>query len=99
MAKSESSGSDRSLLGGIVSLFFPGLGLLFTNDKKVSGIAIFVCAMLADFLVLTFGTIGTLLCGIGFLLWLIIPIIHVVAAIYSYDSLKNERGESGIIFN
>ncbi|MFA5105365.1 MAG: hypothetical protein WC506_00195 [Candidatus Micrarchaeia archaeon] len=99
MARSDSSGSDKSLIGGIVSLFFPGLGLLLTEDKKVAGVAMFVCAMIVDFVVLMFGAIGTFLCVIGFLLWLIIPIVHVAAAIYTYDSIKKAQGEAGLIFN
>ncbi len=99
MARIGSGGSDMSIIGGLVSLVLPGLGLLLTKEKKVSGIAIFVIAVLIDFLVLVFGAVGTLLCIIGFMLWIIIPIVHIVAALYTYDSIKKEQGMGGFIFN
>ena len=99
MAKFDSNSQYLPLAGGLISLFLPGLGLLLSAEKKMAGIAIFVIAMVIDFLVVLFGAIGILLCLVGFMLWIIVPIVHVVAAIYTYDSLKKEQGLSGFIFN
>src|ERR1043166_1231183 len=64
----------------IVSLFFPGIGLLFVPNKAGLGIGIF-CGYL--FL----GVIGFVLSFIviGVCVFLLMPLVNVVAAIYSWD--------------
>lgn len=73
----------------LVSFFFPGLGLLFVPNKAGFGIAIFALtigyAILAFILSFVF---------IGFCLFLIMPIINIVAAIHSWDeAAKTSNGQ------
>lgn len=64
----------------IVSLLFPGLGLLFVPNKAGLGIGIFAG-------VLVYGLISFVLAFvfIGFCMLMIMPLFNVVAAVHSYD--------------
>lgn len=83
------SQSMHPAVPALVSFFFPGLGLLFVPNKAGFGIAIFALtigyAILAFILSFVF---------IGFCLFLVMPIINIVAAIHSWDeAAKTSNGQ------
>ena len=90
--------TNLPLFAGIISLFFPGIGLLLSKEKKVMGVLIFVGVLVADVVIFLVGTVLTLLCFIGFILYFLTPIFNVLAAIHSYDVLKKEQGGTPILF-
>ena len=71
----------------VVSLFLPGIGLLFVPNKAGLGIGIF-----AGYLFL--GVIGFVLSFIviGVCVFLLMPLVNVVAAIYSWDEAAKASG-------
>ena len=71
----------------VVSLFLPGIGLLFVPNKAGLGIGIF-----AGYVVL--GIIGFILTFvfIGICLLLAMPLVNVAAAIYSWDEAAKASG-------
>jgi hypothetical protein len=73
----------------IVSLFFPGIGLLFVPNKAGLGIGIFAATLAYTVVafILTFVAVG--LC-----LFLVMPLINVAAAIHSWDeAAKTSNGQ------
>lgn len=67
----------------VVSLFFPGLGLLFVPNKAGLGIGIFVAYLIF--------TVVTVLLVIGICL---APLANVLLAVHSWDeAAKNSRGQ------
>lgn len=84
-----SSGAQQMhpAIPALVSLFFPGLGLLFVPNKAGLGIGIFAGYMVLGIIgfVLTFVVIG--LC-----LLLALPLGNVVAAIHSWDEAAKTSG-------
>ncbi len=98
MAENNQTDSNLPLFAGILSLFLPGLGLLLSKEKKVWGIAIFVGVLVVDIVISLIGMVGLFLCLIGPLLWLVIPVIHALVAIHSYDVVKKEQGGKPIFF-
>jgi hypothetical protein len=75
----------------IVSLFLPGIGLLFVPGKAGLGIGIFVGYILL-WVVLTVVAVVTL--GLGSCLFFLTPLINVAAAIHSWDeAAKNSNGQ------
>jgi len=74
-------------VAAVVSLFLPGIGLLFVPNKAGLGIGIF-----AGYVVL--GIIGFILTFvfIGICLLLIMPLANVAAAIYSWDEAAKASG-------
>jgi hypothetical protein len=71
----------------IVSLFLPGIGLLFVPNKAGLGIGIFVATIVYYVLatILTFVVVGICLFIAG-------PIINVVAAVHSWDEAAKASG-------
>jgi hypothetical protein len=71
----------------IVSLFLPGIGLLFVPNKQGLGIGIF-----AGYVVL--GVIGFILSFvfIGLCVLLLMPLANIAAAIYSWDEAAKVSG-------
>jgi len=71
----------------VVSLFLPGIGLLFVPNKAGLGIGIF-----AGYVVL--GIVGFILSFviIGFCLLLAMPLVNVAAAIHSWDEAAKASG-------
>ena len=71
----------------VVSLILPGIGLLFVPNKAGLGIGIF-----AGYLFL--GVIGFVLSFIviGVCVFLLMPLVNVVAAIYSWDEAAKASG-------
>jgi hypothetical protein len=71
----------------IVSLFFPGLGLLFVPGKAGLGIGIFAAylALVVVGFILTFVLIG--MC-----LLLLLPLGNVLAAVHSWDEAAKTSG-------
>ena len=91
--------SNKPLLGALISFFFPGLGLLLSEENKSKGVLIFVIAMLADF---TCWTLATLLaiCILPIILYFAPILIHFLAALHSHDVLiKEEKGGKPVIFS
>jgi hypothetical protein len=74
-------------VAAVVSLFLPGIGLLFVPNKAGLGIGIF-----AGYVVL--GIIGFILTFvfIGICLLLAMPLVNVAAAIYSWDEAAKASG-------
>lgn len=85
----QSSGQQQMhpAIPALVSLFFPGLGLLFVPNKAGLGIGIFAGYMVLGIIgfVLTFVVIG--LC-----LLLAMPLANVAAAIHSWDEAAKTSG-------
>lgn len=71
----------------LVSLFFPGLGLLFVPNKAGLGIGIFVLALL-------YAGLATilLLVAVGACLFMVAPLINILAAVHSYDEAAKASG-------
>ena len=90
--------SNKALMGCIISLILPGIGLLLSKNYKTMGIVIFIIAIVADIIIFFLGSIGAL-CIVGMLIWVLIPIVHLLAAIHSYDSIVKEEGGKPIMFN
>lgn len=79
----------------VVSLFFPGGGLFFVPGK--AGLAVVAILCWIGYVVMSI-ILSTIVIGICFLLF--IPVIHVLAAVHSYDaSAKTSGGKfSPILF-
>lgn len=71
----------------IVSLFLPGIGLLFVPNKAGLGLAIFAGAIVYTILavLLTFVVVGVCLLVVG-------PLINVAAAVHSWDEAAKASG-------
>ena len=85
------------VIASFVSLILPGIGLLFSGRNKVLGLVILIMAVVADLIIAVVAGIGTL-CLVGIVLWLLIPVVHVLAAIHTYDTFMKERGSKPILF-
>lgn len=73
----------------LVSLFFPGLGLLFVPNKAGLGIGIFAAT-------LGFAVVATILTLVlvGACLFMLMPLISVAAAVHSWDeAAKASNGQ------
>jgi len=91
--------SNNALLGAIISLFFPGIGLILSRDNKFKGILVFIIAMLADFAAITIASILTL-CVVGVVLFALPFFIHVLAAIHTHDVIvKEDNSGKPMLFN
>lgn len=98
MAASKSEpGSDRAIIAALISLVLPGLGLLISKEKRMIGILIFVCAMIANGVFAVIGSIG-LMCVVGAIFYVGIPVVHVLACVHTYDTIKKEEGGEPILF-
>ena len=93
-----STTDNRALLGAIISLFLPGIGLLLSKENKVKGVLIFVLALIADFLVVLFSTV-LVICMIGVVMYLGVIIIHILACVHTYDTIiKEDKKGKPVIF-
>lgn len=81
--------SNRALLAAIVSFFLPGLGLLL-SENKVKGVLIFIVAMIADGIIIFVSTVLTI-CLVGFVLYFGVTLVHILAAVHSYDTMMKEE--------
>jgi len=73
----------------LVSLFFPGLGLLFVPNKAGLGIGIFAAT-------LGFAVVATILTFVvvGVCLFMLMPLINIAAAVHSWDeAAKTSNGQ------
>ncbi|HEY0174632.1 MAG TPA: zinc ribbon domain-containing protein [Pyrinomonadaceae bacterium] len=73
----------------VVSLFLPGIGLLFVPNKAGLGIGIFAATIV-------YAVIATILTFvvIGVCLFAVMPLINVAAAVHSWDeAAKNSNGQ------
>ncbi len=73
----------------VVSLFLPGIGLLFVPNKAGLGIGIFAATIV-------YAVIATILTFVvvGVCLFAIMPLINVAAAVHSWDeAAKNSNGQ------
>jgi hypothetical protein len=73
----------------LVSLFFPGLGLLFVPNKAGLGIGIFAAT-------LGFAVVATILTFVvvGVCLFMLMPLINIAAAVHSWDeAAKASNGQ------
>ncbi|MER3428437.1 MAG: hypothetical protein C4334_10105 [Pyrinomonas sp.] len=68
----------------LVSLFFPGLGLLFVPNKLGLAVVIFIGYCVAIFLYSILAFILSFI-GIGLCMFLLIPLVNVLIALHSYD--------------
>lgn len=76
------SQSIHPAIPAVVSLLFPGLGLLFVRNKAGLGVGIFA-GYIALNIAIFFLAVITL--GIGSCLFLLVPLANVIAAVHSYD--------------
>lgn len=98
-SSSKNSGSSNNpIIGALVSFFLPGLGLLLGKCHRKLGVMVFVAAMVAICAIVVAGIFGTLMCFFGFLLYMAIPVIHITAAVHTYDVLQKEEGGKPIFF-
>ena len=73
----------------IVSLFLPGIGLLFLQDKQKLGLMIF-----GGYIGLTLVGVVLTLVVIGACLLMLLPLVNIAAAIHSWDeAAKNSNGQ------
>jgi hypothetical protein len=73
----------------VVSLFLPGIGLLFVPNKAGLGIGIFAATIV-------YAVIATILTFVvvGICLFAVMPLINVAAAVHSWDeAAKNSNGQ------
>ena len=73
----------------VVSLFLPGIGLLFVPNKAGLGIGIFAATIV-------YAVIATILTFVvvGVCLFAVMPLINVAAAVHSWDeAAKNSNGQ------
>lgn len=73
----------------IVSLFFPGIGLLFLPNKAGLGIGLFVGYLVLN-IVLVVLTVITF--GLGGCLYLLVPLVNILAAVHSWDEAAKVSG-------
>jgi len=80
--------STNSILGAIISLFLPGIGLLLSKTKKLLGIAVFIGAIIADTISMFLFSAG---CICIMILMLLVPVlVHFGAAIFTYNTIVGE---------
>ncbi len=91
-------GSNNIIVGAVISFFFPGLGLLLSKDKKMLGIMVFVGVMIADVAIMFVGGIGAAICLVPGILFLLMPVFNLVAALHTHDELQKESGGKPILF-
>ena len=73
-------------IAALISLLFPGIGLVFLPNKLGIGIAIFLAYVVAVFIIAFIAiAVGSVTCGVGFCLYFTIPLLNIAAAIHSYD--------------
>lgn len=87
-----------AVIGAVISLFLPGLGLLLSKNNKWLGILIFIVAIIADAICVGLGFLGFtgFICVITLLLFIfpfVIPVIHIIAAIHSFVVISGEKGD------
>jgi hypothetical protein len=73
----------------IVSLFFPGIGLLFVPNKAGLGIGIFAGYIVLNVILLVLTLITF---GIGGCLFFLLPIVNVAAGVHSWDEAAKASG-------
>ncbi|MFL6230271.1 MAG: hypothetical protein ACJ741_15975 [Pyrinomonadaceae bacterium] len=71
----------------IISLFLPGIGLLLVPNKQGLGIGIFV-----GYIVLWIITFLLTFLFIGICLFLLFPLVHIAAAVHSWDEAAKVSG-------
>lgn len=71
----------------IISLFLPGIGLLFVPDKQKLGLMVF-----GGYIVLWFICFLLTFLVIGACLFLLFPLLHIAAAIQSWDEAAKSSG-------
>ena len=85
----QSGETMHPVVPAIVSFLLPGLGLLFVPGKAGLGIAIFVGTIVYSILAIILSFVG-----IGFCMFLALPLVNVVSAVHSFDeSAKMSRGK------
>ncbi len=90
--------SNKAIVGAIISLFLPGLGLLLSKNYKMKGVLIFILAIIADIVSVFVGAVLTL-CLIGLVLFAVPPVIHILAAVYTHDKMVvEEKSGKPIVF-
>jgi hypothetical protein len=74
-------------VAAIVSLFLPGIGLLFVPNKAGLGIGIFAATIV-------YAVIATILTFVvvGVCLFAVMPLINVAAAVHSWDEAAKASG-------
>lgn len=73
---------NKLVIGAIVSLIFPGVGLLFSTTQKAIGIGIFVLWLLFWWV----------------LPYPLPVLLNILAAVYTYDVLAKESGATPLLF-
>ncbi len=86
-------GEMDPILATVISLIIPGLGLYFVwpEDKKTMAILIAVVLLAADAAVVVFGIILTMVL-IGLCCFFLVPVIHLGAAVYTYNEAMKATG-------
>jgi ribosomal protein L40E len=86
-------GEMDPIIATVISLFIPGLGLYFVwpGDKRNMAILVTAGLIVADLLCGFAGLFGFILL-IPFCCWFLIPIIHLGAAVYTYNEGMKATG-------
>jgi hypothetical protein len=74
-------------LSGVASFVIPGLGHLLVNDQPKRGAIVFLAASAADFFIVLFSTLLTVIL-IGFLGFFLLPVVHVAAGYDAYNQAQ-----------
>lgn len=86
-------GEMDPILATLISLIIPGLGLYFVwpEDKKTMAILTAVVLLAADAAVVVIGIILTMVL-IGLCCFFFVPVIHLGAAVYTYNEAMKATG-------
>lgn len=86
-------GEMDPILATLISLIIPGLGLYFVwpEDKKTMAILTAVVLLAADAAVVVIGIILTMVL-IGLCCFFLVPVIHLGAAVYTYNEAMKATG-------
>lgn len=90
---SSASGGMDPILAVVISLIIPGLGLYFIwpEDKKNTAILYTVLLIVGDFFCVGAGVIGSMFV-IGLCCFFGVPLIHLGAAVYTYNEAMKITG-------
>lgn len=80
-------------VAGLLSFIIPGLGHIISNDQTRRGAIVLVIAIIADIVIFLVSGLLTVIL-IGFFGFLLIPVVHIVAAYDGYNQAnKINAGE------
>jgi hypothetical protein len=90
-AQSQTGGTGEEqadpIVSGVASFFVPGLGHALINEQVKRGVIVFAVASVLDFVIVVVSTLLTVIL-IGFFGYLLLPVVHLVAAYDAYNQAE-----------